>query len=94
LNIGNETKIYDPQSGFKLFRISETLKTALNKPFTTRWFVDLEILSFYAKEKNCIVEEPISTWKDISGSKIQIIEYPQILIDLIKIKYKIRKQNL
>jgi dolichyl-phosphate beta-glucosyltransferase len=94
LNIGNETKIYDPQSGFKLFRISETLKTALNEPFTTRWFVDLEILSFYASQKNYIVEEPISTWRDISGSKIQIIEYPQILIDLVKIKYKIRKQNL
>jgi len=94
LNIGNETKIYDPQSGFKLFRANETLKTALNKPFTTRWFVDLEIFSFYAKQKNFIVEEPISSWRDIPGSKIKLIEYLRILIDLIKIKYKTRKENL
>ena len=94
LNIGNEIKIYDPQSGFKLFRANETLKAALNEPFTTRWFVDLEIFSFYARQKNYIVEEPISTWRDIPGSKIQFTEYSRILIDLIKIKYKTRKQHL
>jgi len=94
LNLGNETKIYDPQSGFKLFRTNETLKTALNKPFTTRWFIDLEIFSYYAKQKNYIVEEPVSSWRDIPGSKIKFIEYPRILSDLIKIKYKTRKQNL
>jgi glycosyltransferase involved in cell wall biosynthesis len=94
INFGNETRIYDPQSGFKLFRASNTLKSALEKPFFTRWFVDLEILNFYTTQRDFIIEVPVSSWIDISGSKIKLIQFPKILLDLIMIKYKYNKRIL
>ena len=94
INSGSKTRIYDPQSGFKLFRVSNTLKNAVEKPFVTRWFVDLEILKFYTNQQDFIIEVPVTSWIDVSGSKIQPIQFPRILSDLIKIKYKYKGRSL
>ena len=62
---------YDSQSGLKFFRTTERLFGAIYTPFKTRWFFDLELMSRLGfQKKDCTWEEPVTTWKDIKGSKI------------------------
>lgn len=93
LNLGIKNKMYDPQSGFKLFRINNNLVKAIEKPFVTRWFIDMEIIRHYNFYKNPIIEIPVSSWVDTPGSKIVIKEYFRIFRELVKIKYSMRNLN-
>lgn len=40
--------VYDTQCGAKLFRVDDTLKTALSEPFDSRWVFDCELVGRYA----------------------------------------------
>jgi glycosyltransferase involved in cell wall biosynthesis len=87
---------YDTQSGFKIFRNSESLKKALELPFQTKWFVDLEIFARIGAMKgpNQIWEEPAEAWQEVPGSKIGWKAYIEILKDILmitKISTKARK---
>lgn len=64
---------YDSQSGFKIFRLNQSLNDSLEDAFKTRWFVDLELISrLEMRTSNSlrIWEEPLNSWKDVDGSKI------------------------
>jgi len=64
---------YDTQSGFKLFRNSNSLQVALLKEFESKWFVDMELLLRIGIENRgnlSIWEEPLNSWRDVEGSKI------------------------
>jgi glycosyltransferase involved in cell wall biosynthesis len=93
LNLGFENKVYDPQSGFKLFRRSNELIEAFAQPFATRWFIDMEIMNHYKYHENSIIEMPVSSWVDTPGSKIVIKEYFRIFFELTKIKLMILKRT-
>ena len=93
LNLKFENKVYDPQSGFKLFRRSNELIEAFSKPFITRWFIDMEIMNHYKYHKNSIIEMPVSSWVDTPGSKIVAKEYFRIFFELTKIKLMASKRN-
>ena len=70
----NRTMPYDPQSGLKVFEINETLELALQTPFRTRWFFDLERLCrLPSRENGSLVwaEIPINAWREIQGSKVR-----------------------
>jgi dolichyl-phosphate beta-glucosyltransferase len=87
---------YDTQSGFKIFRNSGSLKTALEIPFQTKWFVDLEIFARIGAMKgpNQIWEEPAEAWQEVPGSKIGWKTSIDILRDIrliTKISTKARK---
>jgi len=87
---------YDTQSGFKIFRNSGSFKTALELPFQTKWFVDLEIFARIGAMKgpNRIWEEPAEAWKEVPGSKIGWETSIEILKDIqliTKISTKARK---
>lgn len=85
---------YDPQTGFKVFKFNKELMAIFDKNFKTKWFVDLEILlrfkALNGKDMKTW-EEPVSTWKDIEGSKIRGLEIITVFRDLIKILIIIRK---
>jgi glycosyltransferase involved in cell wall biosynthesis len=87
-------KIYDTQSGMKIFPVTPTLLACLEKKFKTRWFIDLELFirwRFEAKEEMAIWEEPLLAWRDIAGSKVSGKQYLTILNDLRKlVSYKIK----
>ena len=71
IGLRTENMPYDSQSGLKFFRTSSALTEAINDPFKTRWFFDLELMSRLGmQERDCVWEEPVNSWSDIKGSKI------------------------
>jgi glycosyltransferase involved in cell wall biosynthesis len=65
---------YDTQSGFKLFRNTISFRESLKLAFSTKWFVDIELLTRIAIANNgrlLIWEEPLMSWNEVSGSKLK-----------------------
>lgn len=91
-------KIYDTQSGMKIFPLTPTLVACIQKKFQTRWFIDLELyLRWRSHEKRdmAIWEEPVLAWRDVQGSKLSRSQYLTILNDLRKLKsYKTGSHNV
>lgn len=80
---------YDTQSGLKLFVPSETLLGCLEAPFQTRWLFELELLNRWqarALAPMRIWEEPLNSWVDVPGSKIDARESLRISRELYVIK--------
>ena len=80
---------YDTQAGFKLFKVDNFFKDTLGQPFRTKWFVDLEILYRYrgrAKSFPNIEELPLSTWKEIPGSKLGIKDSFEVVREVFVIR--------
>ncbi len=79
---------YDTQSGFKIFRNSLNLDSALDKPFITRWFFDIEFFARLSKihSEYKIYEEPLNYWEDIEGSKINRKQWVLIFFDILKVR--------
>ena len=76
---------YDTQSGFKLFRNSDSLKSAIKYKFRTHWFVDIELLTRIGIANRGVLniwEEPLTSWRDVKGSKIGLREIPKLLIEI------------
>jgi hypothetical protein len=69
--------VYDTQCGAKLFRASELARGVFRDPFRSRWVFDVEILARYVaalgteEAASRIVELPLDTWNDVSGSKVR-----------------------
>jgi glycosyltransferase involved in cell wall biosynthesis len=81
-------KIYDPQSGLKIYPNSPKVRDCFSKKFNTRWFVDLEIYLRYFEingEYMSVWEEPVNSWKDVPGSKIVSKEYLGIFREILKL---------
>jgi glycosyltransferase involved in cell wall biosynthesis len=88
---------YDTQAGFKIFRAGILNQEMVKKSFSTRWFVDLELLIRYEKfsqTKLKIWEEPISYWRDIPGTKIKGKEVFRVILDLILIGIILRQARI
>jgi hypothetical protein len=70
--------VYDTQCGAKMFRATDTLRRVLERPFTTSWLFDVEILArLIAVEKggtaiaaDKMYELPLNEWRDVAGSKL------------------------
>ena len=81
-------KVYDTQSGFKIFPYSQTLRECLIDPFETRWFIDLEIFlrwrQLFGADMN-IWEEPLLGWQDIGESKLTGRQYFAVLLDIFRL---------
>lgn len=78
---------YDTQAGFKLFVNDEDTKKIWEKPFTTKWLFDIEII-LRLDELNlsdAIREIPVQAWRDVKGSKINAMTAISILIEMLKI---------
>jgi glycosyltransferase involved in cell wall biosynthesis len=77
---------YDIQTGFKIFKLNEEVMNIFNQKFSTRWFVDLEILLRFNQMNHKVLrvwEEPLNKWDDVSGSKIRGLQLFQILRDIL-----------
>lgn len=80
--------VYDTQSGFKLFKVSETLLACLAEPFQTKWFADVEILQRWSRREARplrIWEEPVVGWHDVHGSNMNSSQYAQVAKDLSRL---------
>jgi len=72
--------VYDTQCGAKLFLRSAALSRALDRPFSSRWVFDVELLSrlltasgevgaLTAKDMR---EVPLCVWRDVGGSSLRV----------------------
>ena len=82
--------VYDTQCGAKMFR-SETLEQVMEEPFVSDWIFDLELI-FRMKRSGFdrLHEKPVSSWSDVPGSKIKLIDCIRIPVELLKIHRRYR----
>ncbi len=86
--------IYDTQCGAKLFRVSNDLPVVLSRPFMSKWIFDVELLARYIglrrgtskpQIEHCLYEFPLDEWRDIAGSKLNLMSKVQGLSGLYMI---------
>jgi dolichyl-phosphate beta-glucosyltransferase len=86
--------VYDTQCGAKLFRDTPSLRGALAQPFLSRWAFDVELLGrlFAGSDEvppvplSAVVEVPLTTWRDVKGSKLTPRAMAFTLADLARIE--------
>lgn len=81
IHYGNPTMPSDTQCGFKLFKPTAKLQTALAIPFQTRWLFDIEL--FHRIPGLLIREEPLTSWTDVPNSRISTSQSIEILKQLM-----------
>ena len=92
--------VYDTQCGAKLFRNSPLLQQIFAEPFKTRWVFDVEILARYLSMVDTnlqqilserIIEYPLESWTDVSGTKVRIKDYVGSGLNLVRIWFRYHK---
>ncbi len=85
---------YDTQSGFKLFKNSQSFQKSIKNSFSTKWFVDIELLTRIgiSNEGRLVIwEEPLNFWRDVNGSKLSFRSYPRILVEMVVARNQVLK---
>ena len=90
--------VYDTQCGAKVLSKS-VIPTVFDKPFVSKWLFDIELFARiiinngYEQALNGIIEYPLSSWKDVGGSKLTFKDVIRQPMNLLKINnhYKIKK---
>lgn len=85
--------IYDTQCGAKLIEAKHA-KMIFQEPFSSKWLFDIELL-FRLKKieteiERKIVEMPVSSWDDKSGSKMKLSYFLWAPFDLFRIYLRYR----
>ena len=84
--------VWDTQCGAKIFS-REIADEIFAAPFSTRWIFDIEILSRLGSDRllTQVHELPVSSWRDVPGSKIGIGSSATILRELWILAKALRK---
>jgi dolichyl-phosphate beta-glucosyltransferase len=91
--------VYDTQCGAKIFRATPEIRAVFGAPFLSRWIFDVEIIARYILEMKStkaaaerIYEFPLNEWRDISDSKLGVLDFVVAAYDLLRIyrMYRIR----
>ncbi len=85
--------VYDTQCGAKLFRVTELLPRLFDRPFTSRWVFDVEILARFIERggrPEQVLELPLKRWTDVGASKVKPFDFVQAAGDLgaIYLRYR------
>jgi dolichyl-phosphate beta-glucosyltransferase len=89
--------VYDTQCGAKLFRASAATQALFQRPFVTRWLVDVEILARLIQTRRgtplpqaeeVIYELPLPKWHDVAGSKVKGRDFAKGLFELARIYWQ------
>jgi len=86
--------VYDTQCGAKLFRRTATLPALFTEPFLTRWIFDVEILARWLAARSvdeaerCIVELPLTEWRDVDGSKLSFWDFLRTPKELARLRMR------
>ncbi|MCP4442411.1 MAG: glycosyltransferase family 2 protein [Aureispira sp.] len=83
--------IVDTQCGFKAFR-AEAADVAFNYVKTNGWSFDLEILA-YAKSKGFRIREVPVCWTDDERSKGKFWDAPKTIVELYRIRKRLKLQG-
>lgn len=91
--------VYDTQCGAKMFRVTPPLSDVFDKPFSSRWVFDVELLDRFLRlppadgkppRAKQIVEVPLQEWTDVAGSKLGMWDCVQAAWDLTWLTLRIR----
>lgn len=93
--------VYDTQCGAKVFRASPYLEHALDEPFGSPWFFDVELLfrlktAFDETDEPCaerFLEIPLWAWRDVDGSRVSALTAVDGLITLSAIARRRYRQS-
>lgn len=96
-----ENAPYDTQCGFKIFRKSEYFLKAVQEPFKTRWFIDIELMMRIGRnkpDKLQLWEEPLNQWQEVPGSKLRPSSFMRIMFEIQIARreigaYQVEKRN-
>ncbi len=80
-----ENAPYDTQCGFKVFRKSAFFLKAIQEPFKTRWFIDIELMTRIGRHKPdglALWEEPLNQWQEVSGSKLRFNSFMRLIFEI------------
>lgn len=87
--------VYDTQCGAKFFRSDPAVHRALERPFTSRWSFDVELLGRLATPENGMVsrlrEIPLRQWHHIGGSKLTLASSLRATADLWAVRRALRR---
>jgi len=84
-------KVYDTQCGAKLFK-REIVGNLFVDPFKSAWFFDVELLARYIRNNGHnstyekVLEVPLRQWVEVKGSKLKLLDFLRVPLELIKIK--------
>ena len=79
-SVALDLAVYDTQCGAKIFLSDETLRSALQEPFASRWIFDVELLQRLdagwlrttgRRATAYLVEVPLLAWQDVRGSSVR-----------------------
>jgi glycosyltransferase involved in cell wall biosynthesis len=84
--------VYDTQCGAKVFRVNDTFTAALAEPFRSSWAFDAEMLHRLLRGTprapglpvGSFLELPLTTWRDVAGSKMRLGPALAALFDLVR----------
>jgi hypothetical protein len=91
--------IYDTQCGAKLFRVSTGFVDRLREPFVGGWIFDVEMIAREVRARRStslppvskvIFEYPLMEWRDVAGSKIKLVDWLKVAVNLGRIYVKYR----
>ena len=87
--------VWDTQCGAKVFA-REVADEVFSAPFSTRWLFDVEILSRIGRERlrTQVQELPVSSWRDVPGSKLGFGSSVTILRELGILAKTIKKMEI
>jgi glycosyltransferase involved in cell wall biosynthesis len=92
--LGWEKAPYDTQSGFKIFDLDSSFREAVNSPFKTSWFFDIElILRLDTLGSLKIWEVPLLKWEEIGESSIKTTKYLNILRQIVTIRSLVKTDS-
>ena len=89
--------VYDTQCGAKLFRASPLVRDLFQQPFLSRWIFDVEIFARLIKgtrdkdippADRLIYEFPLTEWRDVAGSKVELYDFIKAAWELYRIRRK------
>ncbi|MBT4162491.1 MAG: glycosyltransferase [Gammaproteobacteria bacterium] len=89
--------VYDTQCGAKLFRVSDSLRIAIDQPFVSRWAFDVELIGRLLNcgcPLECFLEVPLNIWTEKSGSKMGVSAMTRSSIELISIGQSLKTFRL
>jgi dolichyl-phosphate beta-glucosyltransferase len=94
-SLGLGLRVYDTQCGAKVFRVTPSLRAALDEPFTSRWAFDVELLARLLRSTppSAFEEVPLRAWRDVSGSKMTGSSMLRAGADLLRITVRERLRN-
>jgi glycosyltransferase involved in cell wall biosynthesis len=93
--------VYDTQCGAKVFRVTPAVREAINVPFRSSWVFDVEFIGRLLRGTSTVEPVPLSAfeemplreWRDVSGSRLTVIDMACALVDLLMVGVRLNRAS-